>query len=260
MIPTMTHSSLTTTTASEYAAYNGRDVSIVPAGDILSIFSGQLGQTLARLCGISEAQGTVCYPPGKWSIKQIIGHNAVINKMNRIAIIGLLLINLCASVAADQTRRGTASSRQPRRATKARSIGPIRKPTPVPPASSIATTTPTGLTYIVTRRGAGAPLKIGDTISIHYTGLLTSGEKFDSSLDRGAPFSFTLGSGQVIKGWDEGIAQLRVGDQATLIIPSSLGYGAKGAGGVIPPDATLIFIVDVLGVKESSSTATAPAR
>lgn len=179
--------------------------------------------------------------------------------MNKIVIIGLLLINLCATVAFGQTRRGN-NSRQPRRASKARGIGVIRKPTSVLPPSSIATTTPTGLTYIVTRRGAGEQLKGGDTVNIHYTGLLTSGEKFDSSLDRGAPFSFTLGSGQVIKGWDEGIARLRVGDQAALIIPPSLGYGAKGAGGVIPPEATLIFIVEVLGIKESPSPAPAPAR
>ena len=85
---------------------------------------------------------------------------------------------------------------------------------------------------------------------VHYTGLLTNGTKFDSSLDRSEPIAFPLGAGRVIKGWDEGIAKLRVGDQATLIIPSQLGYGAKGAGGVIPPDATLIFIIEVVDVKE----------
>jgi peptidylprolyl isomerase len=98
-------------------------------------------------------------------------------------------------------------------------------------------------------------VKVGDTVLVHYTGLLTNGAKFDSSLDRNEPIAFPLGAGRVIKGWDEGIARLRVGDQATLIIPPELGYGAKGAGGVIPPNATLIFIVEVVGVKE-----TAPAE
>lgn len=87
---------------------------------------------------------------------------------------------------------------------------------------------------------------------VHYTGLLTNGTKFDSSQDRNEPIAFQLGTGRVIKGWDEGIVRLRVGDQATLVIPPQLGYGAKGAGGVIPPDATLIFIVEVMGVKETA--------
>lgn len=97
---------------------------------------------------------------------------------------------------------------------------------------------------------------------VQYTGLLTNGTQFDSSLTRNQPISFRIGAGQVIKGWDEGIAQLRVGDQATLIIPPQLGYGERGAGGVIPPNAMLIFIVEVVGVKENPTTgaATAPQR
>ncbi len=114
---------------------------------------------------------------------------------------------------------------------------------------SAAVTTESGLTYIITKKGTGAPLKVGDNIIVNYTGLLTNGLKFDSSLDRGAPFSFPLGAGRVIKGWDEGFGKLKVGDHATLVIPPSIGYGARGAGGVIPPDATLIFIVEVIGVK-----------
>ena len=117
------------------------------------------------------------------------------------------------------------------------------------PANSLAVTTDSGLTYIITKEGTGAQLKAGDEIIVNYTGLLTNGLKFDSSLDRGEPFSFPLGAGRVIKGWDEGFQKLKVGDHATLIIPSSIAYGARGAGGVIPPDATLIFIVEVLGVK-----------
>lgn len=110
-------------------------------------------------------------------------------------------------------------------------------------------TTASGLTYIVTKKGDGVPIKAGDEVIVNYTGLLTNGQKFDSSLDRGQPFSFTVGAGRVIKGWDEGLQKLRIGDHATLIIPASIGYGARGAGGVIPPDATLIFIIEVLGVE-----------
>ena len=115
--------------------------------------------------------------------------------------------------------------------------------------NSSAVTTESGLTYIVTKNGTGAQLKAGDNIIVNYTGLLTNGTKFDSSLDRGEPFSFPLGAGRVIKGWDEGFQKLKVGDHATLIIPSSIGYGERGAGGVIGPGATLIFIVEVIGVQ-----------
>ena len=112
-----------------------------------------------------------------------------------------------------------------------------------------AVTTESGLTYIVTRRGDGAQLKAGDTVIVNYTGLLTNGAKFDSSLDRNKTFEFTLGAGMVIKGWDEAVQKLRVGDHATLVIPPAIGYGSRGAGGVIPPDATLVFIIEVVGVK-----------
>ena len=86
---------------------------------------------------------------------------------------------------------------------------------------------------------------------VNYTGLLGDGVKFDSSLDRGQPFSFKLGAGRVIKGWDEGIGKLKVGEQATLIIPSHLAYGKTGAGGTIPPDATLIFIVELIRIEDA---------
>jgi FKBP-type peptidyl-prolyl cis-trans isomerase len=109
--------------------------------------------------------------------------------------------------------------------------------------------TPSGLIYVKTRRSTGQRPQSGDTVIVNYTGLLGNGVKFDSSLDRGQSFKFKLGAGRVIKGWDEGIAKLRVGEQATLIIPPHLGYGAKGAGGVIPPDASLIFIVELIGVE-----------
>jgi peptidylprolyl isomerase len=132
----------------------------------------------------------------------------------------------------------------------------VRKTKPVTLVNANAITmtkSPSGLVYVITRRSTGQAPQSGDTVVVNYTGLLGSGEKFDSSLDRGQPFKFRVGVGQVIKGWDEGIAKLRVGEQATLIIPPQLGYGAKGAGGVIPPDATLIFIVELIGVEPAPS-------
>lgn len=115
---------------------------------------------------------------------------------------------------------------------------------------SKALTTASGLNYIVTECGAGEKLKSGDTVIVNYTGLLTDGTKFDSSLDRNQTFSFPLGAGKVIKGWDEGVQLLRVGDRATFFVPPTLGYGARGAGGVIPPDAKLIFIIQVVGIEK----------
>lgn len=117
-----------------------------------------------------------------------------------------------------------------------------------------ALTTPSGLIYIVTRRSQERHPLPGETVRVNYTGLLGSGVKFDSSLDRGQPFEFPLGMGRVIKGWDEGIAKLRVGEQATLIIPPQIAYGERGAGGVIPPNAKLIFLVELVGIKEAPKT------
>jgi FKBP-type peptidyl-prolyl cis-trans isomerase len=110
------------------------------------------------------------------------------------------------------------------------------------------TTTPSGLQYWDIVAGTGATAVAGSQVSVHYTGWLTSGEKFDSSVDRGQPFSFPLGGGQVIKGWDEGVAGMKVGGKRQLRIPPELGYGAAGAGGVIPANATLIFDVELLQV------------
>lgn len=100
----------------------------------------------------------------------------------------------------------------------------------------------------VIAEGSGPEAKSGDTVSVHYTGMLTDGGKFDSSVDRGAPFSFPLGAGMVIKGWDEGIAGMKVGEKVKLTIPADLGYGASGYPPVIPPNATLVFEVELLGI------------
>ena len=97
--------------------------------------------------------------------------------------------------------------------------------------------------------GTGAEAAKGKTVSVHYTGWLTDGKKFDSSKDRGQPFNFALGAGQVIRGWDDGVAGMKVGGKRKLTIPPDLGYGPRGAGGVIPPNATLVFEVELLGVK-----------
>ena len=142
-----------------------------------------------------------------------------------------LLVHCVIEVDAQTKRRRTA-----------------RPPAPAK-ASAAAITTPSGLTYLITKKGTGRQPKNGDMVVVQYTGMLTNGVKFDSSRDNAEPFQFTLGIGQVIKGWDEGFSNLRVGDQAILVIPPTLAYGSKGAGGVIPPDATLIFVVELVDVK-----------
>nr|WP_271206092.1 FKBP-type peptidyl-prolyl cis-trans isomerase [Methylopila jiangsuensis] len=120
-------------------------------------------------------------------------------------------------------------------------------------AAAETKTLPSGLKYQEETVGTGAEAAPGKTVQVHYTGWLDKGgekgAKFDSSRDRGDPFDFRLGAGQVIQGWDEGVAGMKVGGKRTLIIPAELGYGARGAGGVIPPNATLIFDVELLGVR-----------
>jgi FKBP-type peptidyl-prolyl cis-trans isomerase len=112
-------------------------------------------------------------------------------------------------------------------------------------------TTASGVQYWDLKVGTGATATNGKTVTVHYTGWLASnGKKFDSSVDRGQPFMFQLGAGQVIKGWDEGVAGMKIGGKRQLRIPPDLGYGARGAGGVIPPNATLLFDVELLGVSK----------
>jgi len=110
-------------------------------------------------------------------------------------------------------------------------------------------TTESGLKYTDVKVGAGREAQPGDTASVHYTGWLMDGKKFDSSVDRKEPFSFRVGAGQVIRGWDEGVAGMKIGGKRQLIIPPALGYGARGAGGAIPPNATLKFDIELLGIR-----------
>ena len=110
-------------------------------------------------------------------------------------------------------------------------------------------TTESGLKYEDLVQGDGAEATAGKRVSVHYTGWLTDGSKFDSSVDRNSPFQFSLGAGMVIRGWDEGVQGMKIGGKRKLTIPPQLGYGERGAGGVIPPNATLVFEVELLGTK-----------
>lgn len=157
-----------------------------------------------------------------------------------------LIIAVGAGVSLAQTKKRSVTRRTTRGTTTTKTT--VKKTVPAA-VKQEAVTTASGLTYIITKKGDGVPVKAGDQVVVNYTGLLTNGVKFDSSLDRGDTFSFKVGAGRVIKGWDEGLQKLRVGDHATLVIPASIGYGSRGAGGVIPPDATLIFLIEVIGVK-----------
>jgi peptidylprolyl isomerase len=131
-------------------------------------------------------------------------------------------------------------------------VGVVAPPKPFDVAGKDTLTTASGLKYIVvekTKNPAATKAEAGKTVQVHYIGMLTDGRIFDSSVERGTPLPFALGQGQVIPGWDEGIALMHVGDKLRLIIPPNLGYGANGAGGVIPPNATLIFDVELMGIQ-----------
>lgn len=126
---------------------------------------------------------------------------------------------------------------------------PTPAPVPAPTQEAKVHTLPSGLVYEDLVVGEGQVAEAGHSATVHYTGWLTDGTKFDSSLDRGDPFQFSLGAGQVIRGWDEGVQGMHIGGKRKLTIPSDLGYGSRGAGGVIPPNATLVFEVELLGLK-----------
>ena len=159
--------------------------------------------------------------------------------MRKIAIVLLLgvgVIILGCSGADKQSGRPGATAQKK-----------IEQSAPVEPGK--ATLTASGMSIQDLVVGTGAVAEPGKSVSVHYTGWLMDGTKFDSSVDRGYPFEFTLGTGRVIKGWDEGVAGMKVGGKRILIIPPELGYGERGAGNVIPPDATLKFEVELLNVK-----------
>lgn len=149
----------------------------------------------------------------------------------------LLVVTICAAP--------TFAQRSKRRTPAKRPVA-AKTPAPIPQAG---VTTASGLTTVFIHRANGKKPTVGQTVLVHYTGTLVDGTKFDSSFDRKEPIAFPLGKGRVIKGWDEGIAQLGVGDKAVLIIPPSIGYGERGAGGVIPPNATLVFFVELVEVR-----------
>ncbi len=153
----------------------------------------------------------------------------------RTTIVLALSMLLCAGAA-------RADTSTPKKTGHAREAKPKKEKGKV-------ITTPSGLKYIDEKVGTGPSPKAGQNVTVHYTGTLVDGKKFDSSVDRGQPFTFTIGVGQVIKGWDEGVMSMKVGGRRKLIIPANLGYGPRGMPPVIPPNAELHFDVELLGVK-----------
>ncbi len=167
---------------------------------------------------------------------------------------------LCAAALSFLALAGCSQNagKAPAAAASAAAAAPASAPASLPTSSDSnkmnqTITTASGLQYIDTQIGDGAEAKPGHQVLVHYTGWLyqngEQGTKFDSSLDRGQPFAFGLGQGMVIKGWDEGVAGMKIGGKRTLIIPAELGYGSRGAGGVIPPNATLKFDVELLDLR-----------
>lgn len=174
-----------------------------------------------------------------------------------VCVVALVVIQLTspkpATVSADPL---AITASQPNEPAAPPAAKPIETTAATPPQEEQApmtdsdyTTTPSGLKYKELVKGTGESPSNGQTVEVHYTGTLTDGTKFDSSRDRGQTFKFPIGVGRVIKGWDEGVGSMQVGGRRELVIPPELGYGARGAGGVIPPNATLVFDVELISVK-----------
>ena len=179
------------------------------------------------------------------------------NKLNNGILVSIGVILICGVILISTVILGNSSQEKVIASNSTATAQNVKsqQETPIVMDLSNAVTTESGLKYIVvedndgekSQKGGAIPKK-GDTVTVHYTGTLEDGTKFDSSRDRNKPFSFKIGVGQVIKGWDEGVGSMKVGERRILIIPPELGYGSRGAGRIIPPNATLIFDVELLKI------------
>lgn len=169
--------------------------------------------------------------------------------MNKLTIFAALLLTVACT--APQPEAEPQSTPETTTTAAAAPAAPTMETTSVDTFEMPANlqTTASGLQYTIVREGSGEKPTRGQSVDVHYTGWLTNGEKFDSSRDRGKPFNFRVGQGMVIRGWDEGVLDMREGEQRILVIPPALGYGSRGAGGVIPPNATLVFKVELVDLR-----------